>query len=422
MKKYNRLIWISLIFYVLLAFFSIFFITHQEKETTNAYHVEINRIIHSFSTVDDFSKWNVKNYEWIEEVTLLKPNTSKEKMQQFFEEENYRETYIYPWYENEQFLGYLKFSYHLPKHNVTKIIWVVEITLFLLEVFILFILCYIKCQIIRPFHQISTLPEELSKGRFHGEVKVEKGKYFKNFLWGMSNLKDTLEHSKKRELEFMKERQQMLLSLSHDMKTPINIIKLYIKSLDENLYPEKEKQQEILRQIEEKTNEMEQYVEEITRSSREEIIDLPVIIEEFYLSELLETVLPIYAEQCAIRKVEFTVSTYQNYLMKGDKNRSQEVLENILENALKYGDGSKIEITFLESEYHHLIRITNTGNPVSENELNHLFDSFFRGKNAKGKTGSGLGLYICRELMHKMGGTIYAEIEKESMTFVLVFP
>ena len=57
---------------------------------------------------------------------------------------------------------------------------------------------------------------------------------------------------------------------------------------------------------------------------------------------------------------------------------------------------------------------------MTENDFTHLFDSFFRGGNVAGKQGNGLGLYICKEIMHKMGGDIFAEREDDGMAFVVV--
>ncbi|MCA5963962.1 sensor histidine kinase [Blautia sp. RD014234] len=58
---------------------------------------------------------------------------------------------------------------------------------------------------------------------------------------------------------------------------------------------------------------------------------------------------------------------------------------------------------------------------MSENDFNHIFESFFRGTNSLGQQGSGLGLYICREIMRKMDGEVFAEKEKDGMGIVLVF-
>lgn len=105
-------------------------------------------------------------------------------------------------------------------------------------------------------------------------------------------------------------------------------------------------------------------------------MDLPVNNKDFYLADLLKRVLDVYWEQCVLRHIDFKVHPYENRLLKGDIERSQEVFENIIENAFKYGDGRKIEISFYEEDYCQLIRIYNTGEVVCDHEFQHLFESF----------------------------------------------
>ena len=98
-----------------------------------------------------------------------------------------------------------------------------------------------------------------------------------------------------------------------------------------------------------------------------------------------------------------------------------EVVENLMENAFKYGDGKEIRVAFGEEDYCQLIEVYNSGETVAEEEMPHLFDSFYRGTNAGEKEGNGLGLYIGRQLMRKMEGDIFAVREKEGMRICLVF-
>ena len=98
-----------------------------------------------------------------------------------------------------------------------------------------------------------------------------------------------------------------------------------------------------------------------------------------------------------------------------------EVMENLLENAMKYGDGKRITIDFYEEDYCQIIRIFNTGETIPAIEMPHLFDSFYRGSNVGEKPGNGLGLYICRQIMNKMDGEIFAERTEEGMSFGVVF-
>ena len=188
------------------------------------------------------------------------------------------------------------------------------------------------------------------------------------------------------------------------------------------MYETEEKRTEIYRQIERKINEIESYLEQLLSASREELMDIEVKQGEFYLDELMGQVLSVYREQCELRKIELSVGTYENRLFKGDLHRLVEVFENIFENAFKYGDGRRIEISFYEEDYCQLIRVFNTGEPVAENDFAHLFESFFRGSNTRRRQGNGLGLYIAREILHKTGGEIFAESEENGMAFVVVLP
>ncbi len=105
---------------------------------------------------------------------------------------------------------------------------------------------------------------------------------------------------------------------------------------------------------------------------------------------------------------------YQNFLVKADTERLLEVLQNIIENAIKYGSGKKIGISISKEEDCVLITVENTGEVLPAEELPHLFDSFYRGSNAGSQEGSGLGLYICRKLMHKMNGDVFPETGRKS--------
>ena len=117
---------------------------------------------------------------------------------------------------------------------------------------------------------------------------------------------------------------------------------------------------------------------------------------------------------------EFQVDEFEECLVKGDKNRMVEVLQNVMENAIKYGDGKSIHIAFGEEEDCKLIHIENSGCSLKEEELSNLFDSFYRGSNSNSVKGSGLGLYICKTLMRKMDGEIFAQIKEETFVVTVV--
>ncbi len=315
-----------------------------------------------------------------------------------------------------------RFDYRMERtaQKTEELIVVNSILLIMITVLIV-VIVYIKRKILLPFEQFAALPYELSRGNLTASVKESKNRFFGRFLWGMDMLRENMEQQKEKEMRLQREKKVLLLSLSHDIKTPLSAIKLYAKALAKGLYEDREKQLEIADSINAKADEIEGYVSQIITASREDFLDLTVKTGEYYLSELVTKLQIYYKEKLALVKTEFFVAEYTDCLINGDLDRSVEVLQNIMENAIKYGDGREIKIMFSEEDGCILITVENSGCTLLLQELPHLFESFWRGTNAEKEKGSGLGLYICRQLMRKMNGEIFAEIKDGRMCVTTVF-
>ena len=305
--------------------------------------------------------------------------------------------------------------------NKAHFVGIVNAVLGVIAILFIAVMLYIKYAILAPFERLSSLPYELSKGNLTTPVKETKNRFFGKFLWGIDILRENIEQQKQRELEMQKEKKTLLLSLSHDIKTPLSAIKLYSAALSKNLYPDAKKQQKIAESITEKADEIEGYVSQIITASRKDFLSLEVNMGEFYLSELIEKITEYYSEKLALIKTDFNIGKYKNCLLSGDLNRSVEVLQNMMENSLKYGDGRRVELIFPEDDECVQIALRNGGCTLSVDDLPHIFESFWRGANAESIRGSGLGLYICRQLMRKMNGEIFAEIDGDIITVIAVF-
>lgn len=430
MKKFNCLIGAVIGIYLLAAAGLLLIFARQEKEGGREYLVEIHRILQSMERAGGYYEPDLEDYSYINGVEFFgeKPteremtgqDIQEELVKEFFWEGSGEDTIIQPLYINHALEGYIRFSHS--KEMFTKRLWLVsEGAMAVLACIVIAFLLYIRHEIIAPFQTLEELPYELAKGHFRGELPENKSRYFGKLIWGLTMLAEHLDYHRKKELELEREKKLLLLSVSHDIKTPLGTIRLYAKAFTEGIYGSREEIREAAENIQTNAAEIESFVKEIVKSSSEDVIHIEVENGEFYLRELMEKVLGTYREKCAIHMTELLVEEYDNKLLKGDLERSYEVLENLFENALKYGDGRQIRIEFWEEDYCQLIRVMNTGAPMAEGEINHIFDSFFRGSNTGGKQGNGLGLYICREIMHKMEGEIFAEGMENGMGIVLVF-
>ena len=253
---------------------------------------------------------------------------------------------------------------------------VVNVILVIMSVVIIAVIWFIRAKILAPFEKLTDIPYELSKGNLTAPVKEAKNRFFGRFVWGVDMLRENMEKQKERELNLQREKKMLLLSLSHDIKTPLSAIKLYSKALSKGLYTDKEKQIEIAENINAKADEIEGYVAEIITASREEFLSLDVNIGEFYLSELVTKIKLYYTEKLSLIKTDFFVGEYGDCLISGDLDRSVEVVQNIMENAIKYGDGKEISISFSEEEGCILIAVKNSGCTLPDTDLPHIFESF----------------------------------------------
>lgn len=407
MNRFKGFVCLILIIEVVLVLLCNGIYIHQsQSDTGRLYRVETARVAREIEeqnlTVEQVEVMDLSAYETLVKVTV------------FYPEETCNNDYVV-----EEINDNLYRIEYRANQESNIIIWM-NIALVGMMVITVVVLLYVHRKVLKPFYAMSNLSYELAKGNLSTPVKEEKSKLFGRFLWGMDMLREKLEDNKEKELEFQKDRKTLILSLSHDIKTPLSSIELYSKALAEDLYDTKEKRDEALEGIARNVKEIKGYVNEIVTASREDFLNLEVKNGEVYLSAVVDSIQTYYREKLSVIHMDFAVESFDECLLKGDQNRLIEVLQNIMENAIKYGDGRSVRITFEDEEDCKLIHIENSGNALKDEELPNLFDSFYRGSNSHGVKGNGLGLYICKTLMHKMDGEVYAKSGDESFTVTVV--
>lgn len=404
MSKYRRIALIILVLEILFIVFANLYMAGTKMEAHGGeYKVDIYRIKGRMEKGDSLETIDLSDYK---NVVSVKPYVSGEESAYEYVVETVGDKLYRFEYKGEENFGPLI---------------IMNIGLGLMLVITVAMLIYFGRKVLTPFNGISNMPMELAKGNLTKPLEEEKSRYFGKFLWGMDMLREKLEDDRIRELELLKERETLILSLSHDIKTPLSAIDLYTKALETDLYETKEKREEALAGIDKNVAEIKRYVSEIADVSRKDFLTLTVNNGEVYLGKVMDKICEYYGKKIRLLHTEFEVEDVPNCLLYGDEDRMVEVLQNALENAIKYGDGKGISISFDEEEDCKLITVTNTGCVLGEEELPNIFDSFYRGSNSKDVGGSGLGLYICKELMHKMDGEVYAKVSSGTFSLTFVF-
>lgn len=412
MKSFRKIFAAVIVFVIVVFIVANIFLMSLKAYSGSPYRVEIERLAYAIRT-EGFGTVDLSDCLYVTDVIRYE---GKSQDTGFFEETN--EDYLIRVIDGTMY----RFDYVFHSRQEHRIMVItVNLILGVMSFALLVVMLFIRNKILKPFAALCEVPYELSKGNLTVPVKEDRYHFFGRFVWGTNVLRENLEQQRKRELDLQREKKVLVLSLSHDIKTPLSAIKLYTKALSKGLYKEKEKQLEIAGNINAKADEIEKFLAQIIEASSEDFLELQVQQGEFYLSELVDKISAYYQEKLEIMKIRFSVGEYSNCILKGDLDRSVEVLQNIIENAVKYGDGDMIMLEFSEEEDCRLVTVENTGCTLPESELPHIFESFIRGTNAENISGSGLGLYICRQLLHQMGGEIFAQIKDTKMYVTAIF-
>lgn len=250
MKKINRMIFLAVMsFFLLMCMINIYLSRKSFRHTDREYRVSINRIKKEVILFEQEKKRGPVNleelmqYAGVEEYpqvtglyTLAPDENAKEEVARFLEEE----TSDYAVVVTDRY--YYKVTYVSEGQMKEQIIILVNVIGFCVLAAVLMFLFYIKQRILLPFYRLSEIPFELSKGNLTIPLLENKNRFFGRFVWGLDLLRENLEEQKIRELEMQKEKKVLLLSLSHDIKTPLSAIKLYAKAISKNLYREEKKE------------------------------------------------------------------------------------------------------------------------------------------------------------------------------------
>lgn len=317
--------------------------------------------------------------------------------------------YIWNLYGDDVIEGFVVFEYE--DDIYPKIVLLVDVIIIVMAIIVLLLLLFVQYKILRPFEEFSQYPERLSKGEVTDKLPETKNRYWGKYIWGMNMLSDKMETDKKRIKKLTVERQTFVTAIAHGIKTPLSNIKLYADAISSGLYQEdrivNEKDAEIARKIEKNAGDIEDLVTEMINVSSSALFEFSPQISLFYLKELESYILQEYSNKLNIHRIPFVMDISGNPLVDSDKDGICRMLSQLLDNAIKYGDGTGIVVTMEKQEDGYYFSVKNKGKGIRSSELPYVFNSFWRGSNAQNTEGSGIGLYEARRIARSLGGDIH---------------
>ncbi|ASR41718.1 cell wall metabolism sensor histidine kinase WalK [Ligilactobacillus agilis] len=234
-----------------------------------------------------------------------------------------------------------------------------------------------------------------------------------------------------------RERRQFVSNVSHELRTPLTSMRSYIEALNDGAWKDPEVAPQFLKVTQDETDRMIRMINDLLSLSRMDSGRLQLELELVNLNELFNYILNRFDMMLDKDNNDTRDTKTKNYTIKRDFTKRDlwveidtdkfiQVVDNIMNNAIKYSpDGGVITCRLLETHNHVILSITDQGLGIPKKDLNHVFDRFFRVDKARSRAqgGTGLGLAISKEVIALHHGKIWVDsIEGKGSTFYISLP
>ena len=234
-----------------------------------------------------------------------------------------------------------------------------------------------------------------------------------------------------------RERRQFVSNVSHELRTPLTSMRSYIEALNDGAWKDPEVAPSFLKVTQDETDRMIRMINDLLSLSRMDSGTVKLDFELVNLNELFNYILNRFDMMLKKDNNDTRETKSKNYTIKRDFTKRDlwveidtdkfiQVVDNIMNNAIKYSpDGGVITCRLLETHNHVILSITDQGLGIPRKDLGHIFDRFFRVDKARSRAqgGTGLGLAISKEVIELHHGKIWVDsIEGKGSTFYISLP
>lgn len=312
-----------------------------------------------------------------------------------------------------------------------------------ISVFINIVLCSKVISINKKISQSNEVLDDIKKGNGNRKILSKDNDNFSEIIYKINEIVYLYEEKL---TEFRKKENannQLLTSLSHDIRTPLTSIIGYTDAIKKELLKDGLNDKYDLQNVIENNNTLENnnvienYIDIVREKSYylKEYLDnvfdwFKLNSNEFYLdlkdteiTELSRNIIKSWIVIFEEKDIDFDIEIEEKEIICNlDQNAYARVINNIIQNAVEHSKTKKIQISIKESNKKIFITIKDFGVGIEPDDLEHIFDRLYKCDKARNKVGSGLGLYITKELVEKMNGCINVKSEiGEGTEFEIIF-
>lgn len=391
-------------YFILTSIFSIIFLILSLILTIYEYHTYTNHFNEKLSSIITFVKEKYPDIKDEELITIL---NSKEDNTSFFN------TYGID----------LKKESILLKNNHSYHIFLLLNALFLLFVIVSLFLLFMKYdhRKNKEIQEITNYIEEINRKNYSlhiDEISEDELSILKNELYKTTvMLKESAENSLKDKVNLKKS----LEDISHQLKTPLTSILIILDNLIDNPDMEKEIREEFIRDIKREVTNIHFLVQALLKLSKFDSNTIHFLKEKTLLKDIIETTYKNVSTLCDLKNIEIQRKGEEIASILCDFKWQVEAITNILKNSIEHSkENNKIIIEWKENKVYSSIEIQDFGSGISKEDLPHIFERFYKGKNSTSDS-IGIGLSLAKTIIESDNGKIEVESNNSGTKFTIKY-
>ncbi|EEM84860.1 hypothetical protein bthur0011_11290 [Bacillus thuringiensis serovar huazhongensis BGSC 4BD1] len=324
---------------------------------------------------------------------------------------------VIPVLENKKLVG-IVYSY-IPLKSIKDLIYDMGLILAPLAIAMILITIWVGRKIIiaitKPLSQMERVANHLATGDFSERITVSSEDEIGRLGKAFNKMANSLETEDVKRKEF-------LANVSHELRTPLSYIKGYSEAILDGVAkgPQQEK---VTQLIHKEAGRMQRLVHDLLDLAQLEGEHFPLKKQPIVFSQLIEDVLDTYEIKFIEKEIHISTNLNPEVIVMIDEDRMQQVLHNVLDNAIRYTNQKGNIVITLEQIYDYCeLKIQDTGIGIDIEHLENLGERFYRVDKARSRQhgGTGLGLAIVKQIVHIHGGQWQIESEKDKGTTVSI--
>lgn len=306
---------------------------------------------------------------------------------------------------------------------IKTIRWIIYYGMFISIGLVIVVSIWIARYLTKPITQIKNAALEIAGGDVDKKIDLKRSDEFGTLAKSLNRMAFKLREDT-RQIKLLADKQRRFFGdITHEIRNPLHTISSAIEMLELENLPD-EKKTKYLKSAKNQTERINRLFKDLLALQRYDSDKNFIDPQEFDMAMISKHIREWYSDKAKEKDIDLDVNTHSCKVM-GDPGKIEQVLDNLISNALKYTNSGKVSLRYSHDEDRVTVEVEDTGIGISDEHLDKLFDRFYRTDKARSrdKGGTGLGLAVVKSILnaHNVNIEVYSEVGKGT-TFWFTLP